>query len=653
MSKRLIRQSSSPFAAVVLFARKPDGALRFCIDYRNINSKTMKNWYPLPLLTETSNLLRKDRIYTKLDLWGAYNLLRRKKGDEYKLAFRMRYGLFEPTAMQFGMINAPADFQGYINHAITEALDDFASAYLDDILIYSDSEEDHVGHVEWVMQWLLEAGLYLKPEKCEFHKETVRYLGLIISRKDISMDEDKVETVRNWSREKTTYNGQLNTLFDVQQFLGFCKYCQRFVPKHSDKAESPMRLTKKDEPFVWESEQQLPFETMITAFTTAPAVCHFDHECEVNIELDASDYLFAGVLSQRYDEGVLHPEVNVSKKHTPAEWNYDIYDKQLMVIIKALQEWKPECEGAAYQLLLITDHKNLECFMTKKLLIWRQPWWSGILTHFDYEIVYRPGKSNGKADALMRRPGDLPEGGDERLKDVEQVHLKPQNPPEQLCLLAESPPTQGRPSIPDFITKAYATDPLPGEIPEAIRTNGSLKVITLAEWTEHEGRVPYQGKCYVPQGDQLRLQLIQEHHDTALAGHPDGAKMFDVLDRQYFWKDMRRQVDQYVRNCDSCQWSQSSRHSMFGVFQPLPVPKKLWEHIWMDCVVGLPKCEGFDGIWVEVDRLSKMAHFIPCHTTIDAIEMTELFLQEVVHHHGLPGTIISDWDPQFTSVFWG
>jgi hypothetical protein len=167
------------------------------------------------------NLLGKARIYTKLDVRGAYNLLRVKEGDEHKLAFGTRYGLYEPTVVQFGTTNAPADFQSYINNAIREALDNFASAYLDDVLIYSDSEEEHVGHVKWIMQRLLEAGLYLKPEKCEFHKDTVRYLGLIISTKGISMDEDKVETVRNWSKEKKTENGRLNNLFEVQQFLGF------------------------------------------------------------------------------------------------------------------------------------------------------------------------------------------------------------------------------------------------------------------------------------------------------------------------------------------------------------------------------------------------------------------------------------------------
>jgi hypothetical protein len=254
MTKGFIPQSLSPFAAPVLFAKTPGGGLQFCIDYRDINSKTIKNRYPLPLIKEMLNHLGKAGIYIKLDVRGAYNLLRVKKGDEHMLAFRTRYGLYEHTGIQFRTTNAPADFQGYINNAIREALGDFASAYLDDVLIYSDSEEEHVGHVKWIMQRLLKAGLYLKPEKCIFHKETVRYLGLIISTKSISMDEDKVETVRKWSREKKTENERLNNLFEAQRFMGFCNYYRRFTNKYSENAEPLTRLTKKDEPFVWEAE---------------------------------------------------------------------------------------------------------------------------------------------------------------------------------------------------------------------------------------------------------------------------------------------------------------------------------------------------------------------------------------------------------------
>jgi len=160
MSKGFICQSSSLFPAPVLFANEPDRGLRFCIDYRDINSKTIKNRYPLPLIRETLHLLQESRVYTKPDVRGAYNLLRVKEGDEHKSALRTRYGLIEPMGMQFGTTNAPADFQGYIDNTIREALDDFASAYLDDILVYSNSEEEHVEHVKWVMQSLLSAGLY-------------------------------------------------------------------------------------------------------------------------------------------------------------------------------------------------------------------------------------------------------------------------------------------------------------------------------------------------------------------------------------------------------------------------------------------------------------------------------------------------------------
>jgi len=292
-----------------------------------------------------------------------------------------------------------------------EAMDDFALAYLDDILIYSNSEEKHGEHVRWVIRCLLEAGLDWKPEKCEFHKQTVRYLGLIISTQGISLDEDKVETVSNWSREKETKNGRLNNLCEVQQFLGLCNYYRRFIPKYSEKAEPMTRLTKTDEPFVWEAEQRLAFEMMATAFTTAPVLRHFDHDREMIIETDASNNISAGVLSQYDDVGVLHPVSHFSMKHSPTECNYDIYDKELIPIIKVLEECRPECKGATYPLKLTTDHINLEYFMTKKLLNRRQARWSEYLTRFDYKKVYRLGKLNGKADALRRRPGVLPEGG--------------------------------------------------------------------------------------------------------------------------------------------------------------------------------------------------------------------------------------------------
>jgi transposase InsO family protein len=180
-----------------------------------------------------------------------------------------------------------------------------------------------------------------------------------------------------------------------------------------------------------------------------------------------------------------------------------------------------------------------------------------------------------------------------------------------------------------------------------------LKDITVAECTEQEGQVWYRGRRYVSAGDQLQLRIIQEHHDTALAGHPGWAKTFPLLHRKYQWKDMRRQVDHYVRNCHSCQRSRTSRHATLGVLRPLPVPETSWENISMDFVVGLPKREGFDAVWVVVDWLSKIHRFIPCNTTIDMVGLAKRFLRDVVCLHSSSKPIILDRGHQFTSTCWG
>jgi hypothetical protein len=316
------------------------------------------------------------------------------------------------------------------------------------------------------------------------------------------MDEDKGETVQNWSRENMTGNGKWNYLSQVQSFLGFCNYYWSFIPNYSEKPGPLTWLTNNEEPFVWGAEQQLPFERIVNAFTTAPALRNFDPASEVIIDTDTPDYVSAGVLLQRDDEEVLHHLAHYSKKHSPAECNYDIYDQELIAIIKSLEEWRPECQGVAYPLQLITDHKNLEYFMTKNLLNQIQARWAELLTRFDYEIVYCPGKLNGKADALTNRPGDLPQGGDESLKNMEQVVLKPHNLPEQLMISANGIVGQEAALISDLFVQAYMEDQLPSQILNAIRQRDSSKEITVAECTKQDGQVWYRGKRYVPEGDQ-------------------------------------------------------------------------------------------------------------------------------------------------------
>ena len=216
LSIGFIRTSSSPAGSPILFVKKMDCSLRLCVDYRDLNEKTIKNRYPLPLIQETLMHLSKAKWYTKLDIRGAYNLIRMAAGDQWKAVFRTRYSLFESLVMPFGLTNAPATFQAYINETLSAYLDRFCSAFLDDTIVYSETYKEHVIHVRQVLQQLSDVGLHLNPKKCEFHQTETTYLGLVIGRNGIQMQPERIETVQNWK--------QPNNHTDVRSFIGFANF---------------------------------------------------------------------------------------------------------------------------------------------------------------------------------------------------------------------------------------------------------------------------------------------------------------------------------------------------------------------------------------------------------------------------------------------
>lgn len=313
LSKGFIGASSSPAGAPILFVKKKDGTLSLGVDYRGLNQGTIKNRYPLPLIRETLNRLSKATYYTTLDVRGAYNLIRMAEGEEWKTAFRTRYGLFESLVMPFGLTNAPADFQHFFNDVLRPFLNDFCTAYLDDILIYSASLREHKVHVRKVLEVLSKNGLHLKAEKCEFHRTSVHYLGHIITENGITMDPAKIKAITEWE--------DLVDLHDVRAFLGFANFCRHFIKGYSTIVAPIVNLTRKDVKFSWSSECKKAFKILKSAFTSVPILQHFDPDKEILVETDASDFVSAGVLSQYGDDGLLHPVAYFSKKHSQAECN--------------------------------------------------------------------------------------------------------------------------------------------------------------------------------------------------------------------------------------------------------------------------------------------------------------------------------------------
>jgi hypothetical protein len=324
------------------------------------------------------------------------------------------------------------------------------------------------------------------------------------------------------------------------------------------------------------------------------------------VETDASDYMSTGVLSQYDDEGILHPVAFFSKKHSPAECNYEIYDKELMAIVRAFEEWRPELQSVINPIRVLSDHKNLEYFTTTKLLNRRQARWSQFLLQFNFKIVYRPGTAGGKPDALTRRSGDLPKEGDDRSLENQTTIIKPENILHAFAATSSDqpdiPPALDAPTLNQLFHEAYATDPFPNKVLQMLRDGTKqCKDITLAECEERNNLLLYRRQIWVPDYEPLRLHLMQQHHNTPTARHPGRSKTLEYLSRTYTWPKMRADVHHYTRNCHTCQRSKSNRHAPFRVLRPLPIPERPWQDISMDFITGLPWSNGYEAIWVVVD----------------------------------------------------
>ena len=301
---------------------KANKELRPCIDYRILNKNTVRNRYPLPLIPVLLDQVKDATIYTRLDLRGAYHLVRMREGDEWKTAFKTRFGLYEYLVMPFGLCNAPAAFQFFLNDVLKEYLDVFVVVYIDDILIYSDNEDLHVDHVTTVLATLRKHQLFCKLSKCEFHVSVVEFLGVMITPSGLVMAERKVKAVTDWPQPRC--------LRDVQCFLGFANYYRRFIGHFSQIVAPLTRLTRKDTPFLWSAEAEEAFVYLKRAFTSAPVLAHPNLAEPYIVEADASDSAIGAVLSQRNPlTGRLHPVAFLSRSLNAAECSYTIAEKEL------------------------------------------------------------------------------------------------------------------------------------------------------------------------------------------------------------------------------------------------------------------------------------------------------------------------------------
>jgi transposase InsO family protein len=653
LDKGFIRVSNSPAAAPVLFVKKPGGGLRFCVDYRALNAITRKDRYPLPLIQETLGKISKAQWFTKLDIIAAFNRIRMAPGHEHFTAFATHFGLFEWLVTPFGLAGGPSTFQRYVNKVI-EPFMDFASAYVDDILIFTaGSLKEHQERVRQVLKALQVAGLQLDVDKCEFAVQSTKYLGFVIDAgKGYRMDPEKVKAIQDWERP-TTIKG-------ARGFLGFANFYRDFIKDFSRIVRPIHNAINRKEGFKFDEHAVTAFEYLKRAFIQAPALANYDPEKETVVDCDASGYVTGGVLMQYDSKNILRPVAFYSKKMTPAECNYPIHDKELLAIVRALERWKTELKPLR-SFLVRTDHKNLRYFAKHQALNERQARWASELSEYRFRIEYIKGSMNSMADALSRRDQDMPKDAtDDRLTERVAQILKPSQFVNYARIMPVTAEVQSdEASFTQWEDAAHTDETYQGILRAVKNQERSLPVqfrhlkLSITDLAEEEGRLRWRDRLWVPDSEPLRTALMQEAHDAALSGHPGSNQLKGMLSRKFFWPGLSSDVARFVKNCQACGRNTVWRGRKQGLLKPLPVPDRMWSEISIDYVTDLPLTRnGHRHVLVVVDRLTKHPLWIPVKD-LEGETLARALTVYYIGHHALPTAITSDRGSQFVQGIWG
>ena len=691
LEKGWIQPSHSPYGSRVLFVGKKDGGLRMCVDYRPLNDQTVKNKYPIPRIDDLLDHLHGAQYFTSLDLQQAYHQVRLLESDIPKTAFLTHQGLYEYRVLCFGLSNAPATFQALMNSVLRPLIGKCCLVYMDDVLVYSRTPEEHLQHLRSVLQCLRENQLYCKLSKCKFGLSETKFCGHIVTRQGIKPNPVKVQVLQDWPAP--------DSKDALRAFLGLAQYFAKFIPAYASMTTCLQVLMRKSANWHWSDACQQAFENVKQAMLHEPCLAIPNADLPFEVVTDACSTGIGAVLLQ---EG--RPVAFTGRQLTDAETRYHTTDQELLAVIFALQQWRCYLQGASHPFLLVTDHHPNAYLKTQPNLSRRQTRWSERLQEYNFEWQYRPGKHN-VADAVSRQP-NLPKqlqanavsmhfdwirrpaalhpglasalvGHSEQLSACLHAAVKVSQPQIILAALTRSAAKQGeqgtqptpkgtgkppksafdRPSPAVYgehdsirlswqpeLQQAYKEDPMCGD---PLDLTLQHKHITARHGLWYKDR-----RIVVPHSPSIKRQILTELHDSKYAGHGGEYRTTDLVKRYFWWPQMDTDCRQFVKGCSLCQRNKAHTRRYAGLLQQHDMPTQKWQQVSMDFIQGLPvTARGNDMIMTVVDTLSKQAHFVPCKAAMNAEGTARLYCQEIFKHHGWPRVIISDRDTRFKDDF--
>ena len=625
----IIRPSKSPYRSPIVLAEKKDGKPRFCVDYRRLNKQTRKDPYPIPRIDETLDSFYGCQYFTTLDLFSGYWQVEIREEDKYKTAFNTMYGHYEFNRMPFGLCNAPSTFQRLMDTVLEEVLRKFALVYIDDLIIYSKTIEEHAFHLTCVFDKLEAAGLKIKRPKCLFAQQSVAYLGHIVSSLGNAPDDKKIKAVKEFP---------VPTNVDkVRSFVGLASYYRRFIPNFADKAHALTRLTRKNVAWQWGAAEQSAFDCIKECLTTTPVLGFPDFSRAFIIQTDACGYGIGAVLSQMQsmppnpgstEEPNIGSEAEVviayTSKHlndTQSKWSTT--EKEAYAIVHAIKTFHHYISGTNFT--IVTDHRPLEYIMSKKEPTGRLARWALLLQSYDMTITYRPGKNNQNADCLSRAPVNVITFMPFKVDDWVEAQKS-----DAFCK-----------AVLDDITNT--TGP---KTEHATRQLRNFQTIDNFKQLPNQLLITSRGQTIVP--ETFRNEIMERFHSHKLAGHFGLQKTLTSIQAKYFWPSMTTHIKTYVMNCLTCA-RRKAHKTCKAPLQPIPVSDYLWERVAMDIVGPVPTSyKGNSYILVIMEYVSRYVIATPMRD-MTANTVMRKFIKHVVLKEGIPAQILTDLGSNFQS----